>query len=455
MNDFSYDTPPQAPDVERAVLSAMLFEREAIDIASESIGKVECFYKPANALIYRTCLELYIQNAPVDQLTVTERLREKGVLYQCGGEAHIAGLGGEITGAANVAYHCGILKEKAILRKVIAVTTSVSGMCHDPAAKSADIINTLQGNILLLQDKRGEEKSCKPISEYMTEAYTTIIRRNESDKVTGVPSGITRLDWVIDGFQNGDLYLLAGRPGEGKSALAGQIAMYAAENGYPTGVFALEMKGRDYGIRFMAAKARRNLSPRAIRQERITENEWMRLGNACSQISKYPLYIDQTTGLSISQVYARTRQMIDRYRIKFLMVDYLQLMSGEGGEENREKEVSHISRGLKGIAKNLNIPVLALSQLSRKAVDSDFKRPRLSDLRESGALEQDADAVMFIYDPDPKVKEKMNFRDENGMDVTHLDGVRVIIVEKDRQGEIGDVWTYWKKEHVSFHNLEY
>jgi replicative DNA helicase len=375
------------------------------------------------------------------------------MLDRIGGEIAVASLAGEITSSANVAYHCRMLREKLYLRKLLTAAQTMKSLCLEPAASPESITGLIQSHLLSIMD-RAENKPYRQVADYMHEAYETIVRRAESETVTGVPTGIARLDLTLDGLQPGDLSILAARPKDGKSALGGQIAVHAAEQGFPVGVFALEMKGRDMGIRFMSSKARRNLSPKAIRENKPNSQEWKRLSDVAAEISALPVFIDDTSGLSISQVYAKARRMQRDFDMKLLIVDYLQLMSGEGNEQSREREIAHISCGLKGIAKTLNIPVLALSQLSRKAVESEYRRPRLSDLRESGAIEQDADNVIFIFNPPPDTKTGIPDR-KGHIPLTYTDPVRELIVEANRHGEVGSVFVYWQKEHVMFYNLEY
>ncbi len=448
---FGGSTPPQAPDMERAVLSAMLFEREAIGIAIETIGKAEdCFYKPANALLFRAITDLYDENFPVDQITVTERLRQRGVLEQVGGEAAVASLAGEITGAANVAYHCRILKEKAFLRKIIAVTTSVRGMCLEDTAQPADILNNLEENIFRLSEMRST-KGYVAIGDTVNHAYSEIIRRSESKEgLTGVDTGFEQLNRLTAGWQPSDLIILAGRPSMGKTAFALDLAKNAAAKGCPVGVFSLEMSSVQLVMRMLYNEGRFDGSTMNIKSQR--PEDWTRLSDACARLQKYPIYIDDTPGLSIMEFSAKAKRLRNERDIQFLIVDYLQLMQGSS-RESRQQEISSISRGMKVLAKELDIPILALSQLSRSLEQrgGDHK-PMLSDLRESGAIEQDADIVMFIYRASVYgINPEYQISDQN----VDPSDVAEIIVRKQRNGPIGTVLLHWINQHMKFNSFKY
>lgn len=448
---FTGITPPQAPDIERAVLGAMLFDRTAIGIAIEEIGRVEdCFYKTANAIIFRTITDLYDENFPVDQLTVTERLRQRGVLDQVGGEATVASLAGEITSAANVPYHCRILKEKAFLRRIIAVTTSARGMCAVDTADPAVILSTLEENIFRLAELRSS-KDYEAISDTVHTAYSEIIRRSETkDGLTGVDTGFERLNNLTAGWQPSDLIILAGRPSMGKTAFALDLVKNAASKGFPVAMFSLEMAAVQLVMRMLYNEGRFDGSSLNIKNQR--PEDWTRLSNACARLQELPIYIDDTPGLSITELSAKAKRLKNERGIRLLVVDYLQLMQGSS-RESRQQEISSISRGMKILAKELEIPVIALSQLSRSLEQrAGDHRPLLSDLRESGAIEQDADIVMFIYRASVYgLNPEYQISDQN---VSPSD-VAEIIVRKQRNGPIGTVLLHWTNQYMKFNSFDY
>ncbi len=443
--------PPQALDIERTVLGAMFFEREAIGIAVEELGKVEdAFYKPAHAIMFRAITDLYDENFPVDQLTVTERLRQRGVLEQVGGENALASLAAEVTSAANVSYHCRILKEKAFLRKLIAVSTSVRNLCFNDTANPADILNTFEENIFRLSEMRST-KGYAVLGDTVHHAYAEIIRRSETKEgLTGVDTGFDRLNHLTAGWQPSDLIILAGRPSMGKTAFALDLCKNAAAKGVPVAIFSLEMSSVQLVMRMLYNEGRFDGSSLNIKSQRA--EDWTRLSDACSRLQSYPMYIDDTPGLSIMELSAKAKRLKNERDIQLLVVDYLQLMQGSS-RESRQQEISSISRGLKILAKELNIPVIALSQLSRSLEQrAGDHKPMLSDLRESGAIEQDADIVMFIYrasvygiNPDYRIQDQ----NVDAADVAE------IIVRKQRNGPIGTVLLHWISQHMKFGSFEY
>lgn len=457
MTETGNVTLPQAPDIERAVLGAMMFEREAIDIAIETLGEKDVFYKPAHGIIFRAMVDLATQGAPVDMLTVSDILRQRGVLDQIGGEAVIGSISGEITSAANIAFHCRLLKEKYALRELILLTTSIRNHCYENDADPNNIAKILQDGIIHITEHTSI-KDARNIRDCAFEAIDLLQRRIFSEKITGIPTGLTRLDWLLDGWQPGDMYILAGRPKEGKSALAGNFSVAAAKAGFPVIIYNLEMKGRDTVLRIVSGECKRNLSPLSLRRNKPGKDELGHIIDIFGAVSNLPIWIDETAKITVSQILARTRRLQREHDIKLVIVDYLQLMGSDENARNREQEVSKISGGLKAIAKTLNIPVIALSQLTREP-SRDKRVPELHDLRESGSLEQDTDNAMFIWNPPDKEKmkllEKYDFRFSTGIPVNEMDKLRQILVKANRHGEIGGIYTYFNKDILSFYDLEY
>lgn len=443
--------PPQTPDIERAVLGAMLLEHEAIGIAVEMLSKeTDGFYKPANSLVFRAITDLYDNGHPVDQLSVSQRLKEQGQLDSVGGEISIASLAGETGSAANVRYHCQILKEKALLRKMITVTTAIRNKCFEDAANPTDILNTLEEHIMNLADMRSS-KDFDVISEKVYDAHDEIVRRTEAKGgVTGVTSGFERLDMLTSGWQNSDFIVLAGRPSMGKTALALDFAKNAASKGVPVGIFSLEMSSLQLVMRLLFNEGRFNGS--SLQKKKPDSRDWTRLSDACSRLAKYPIYIDDTPGLSSIELISKARRLKAEKDVGLIIVDYLQLMQGTS-RESRQQEISSISRALKLIAKDLNIPVIVMSQLSR-AIEQrgGDHRPMLSDLRESGAIEQDADVVMFIYRASVYgLEQNYTINEQN----VSQEDVAEIIIRKQRNGPTGTVLLHWIKENTIFSEFTY
>jgi len=443
---------PQVPDIERAVLGAMLLDKEAIGIASEILAREDdCFYKPAHSLIFRVITDLYDnERSPVDQLTVTELLRSRGQLESVGGEETIAALAGETTSAANIRYHCQLLKEKALLRRIISITATVRNSCYQDSANPGDILNALEESIVTLSDFR-TSRGYWPIADKIYEAHEKIVQKAETpDALTGVASGFRRLDNLTAGWQNADLVILAGRPSMGKTALALEFVKNAAGKGVPVGLFSLEMNVTQLVMRMLFNEGRFDGS--SLHKRKPDPGEWTRLSDACTRLEKYPIFIDDTPGISTIELSAKTKRLKKERNIGLVVVDYLQLMQGTS-RESRQQEISSISRGLKNLSKELDIPVIALSQLSR-AIEQrgGDHRPVLSDLRESGAIEQDADVVMFIYRASVyNLETEYQIREQS----VSAGEVAEIIIRKQRNGPVGTVLLHWIKEQMKFGEFDY
>ena len=442
-------TPPQTSDIERAILGAMLIDRDAVGKAIELINE-ESFYKPVHQAVFRVLTDLYDRNIPIDQLTVAENLRQRGQLDSVGGETAITALMNETGSAANIEYHCEILKEKALLRKIITVTSSIQNMCFDEKADPSVVMDNLEANVYSLFGMR-HSRSTEILSDIVEKAHTEIIRKSEAkDSLTGIDTGFKQLNKLTAGWQNSDLIILAGRPSMGKTALALDCAKNAAAKNVPVGIFSLEMSSVQLVMRMLFNEARFDGSSLTTHKKR--QDDWTRLNDACSRLYNYPIFIDDTPGLSSLELSAKAKRLKAEHNIGLIIVDYLQLMEGTS-KESRQQEISSISRSLKALAKELEIPIMALSQLSRALEQrGGDHRPLLSDLRESGAIEQDADVVMFIYrasvyglNPDYTIMEE------------HIspEDVAEIIVRKHRNGPIGTILLHWIKENTKFSEFIY
>lgn len=428
--------PPQAPDIERAVLGAMLFETDAIDIAVEKLN-TDAFYKPAHFIIFEAIKTLRNENCAVDQLTVVEELRKRGALDQVGGESAIASLSGEITSSANISYHCDILNEKAALRKFIAITTSARNQCYQDGTDPDEIAAQLYLQSVAVMDNR-DIKPYRVLSDVVHESFAWIVKKSEQRGTMGIPTGIYILDKYTDGWQEQDLIIIKGDTGQGKSALAtNRFACKAGECGIPTAVFNLEMSAVQMGVRLISGSARIDLSE--VQYNQPTPEEWTGISNACGRLTNYPIYIDETPGLSIGQISAKVRRLQRDRDIRLVIVDYLQLMEGKSDSQNREREVASISRSLKLLAKSMKIPVIALSQVNE-----------MGKSRESRAIEQDADKVILIEQPNED--DKIQLRNDLGCD---NENIRVLFLQKNRGGKTGRVFVTWVPEHVNFYDLAY
>jgi replicative DNA helicase len=434
----------------------MLFEREACEIAQDQIT-AECFYGPVNQLVFKACIDLFNQNAPVDQLSVTELLRQRNQLDSIGGEAHIASLAGEITGAANVEYHCSILKEKLFLRRLRVLGHALKTMVEQEQATGADIAANMVENLYGLLEA-GTPHEYRSAKEFIPDAFTELERRYSGKGYTGILTGLSELDLLLEGFMPDKLYIVAGKTSQGKTALALNFALTVARTGYPVGMFSLEMGDTELGMRLLANDS--GVSTANVRSADFPPDGWNRISDAAGRLYDLPFYVNDLPGLSIAQIRSKVTRMIREKGIKLLIVDYLQLMTGDGAE-SRRLEIEAISRGLKLIAKAYHIPVIALSQLSRKADESDTRRPRLSDLRESGSIEQDADVVIFLHEPtdEEKMKAEVGPLPDHGHDPAgniipgQRANIREILVRKNRGGKRGFLYSYFHPDRLKFYDL--
>jgi replicative DNA helicase len=395
--------PPQALEIERAVLGALMLEKDALSKVIDAL-KPEIFYKPAHQEIFKAILSLFQDSEPIDILTVTQQLRRMavGALEACGGPAYISDLTSQVASAANIEYHAHIIKQAFIQRELIQLCSKVEKEAYEDTKDVFDLLDETEQKLYQLSSDnlRKESQSIEQI------AYATIKQlealRLKGDGVTGITSGFKRLDELTAGWQKSDLVIIAARPAMGKTAFVLSVARNASViDKKPVALFSLEMSATQLVQRLLCSEA--ELDAQRVRTGRLEDFEWQQLNSRIGNLSKAPLYIDDTPGLSIYDLRAKCRRLKAERGIEMVIIDYLQLMEGEKTRSgNREQEISGISRALKKLAKELNIPVIALSQLSR-AVETrsgQQHRPMLSDLRESGAIEQDADMVIFLYRPE-------------------------------------------------------
>lgn len=435
--------PPQAVDVEMSVLGAMLLEKEAISRALEILDET-AFYKPAHQEIFKAIISLFEKNEAADSITVVEELRRMGKLDAIGGPLYISDLTMRVTSAANVEYHAKIVLEKALLRNLITASTEITSRAFNEQDDALDLLDEAENKIFQISEKR-MKKSFLPMKEavFSTMELLESIHGAHSG-VTGVPSGFTALDNMTGGFQNSDLIIVAARPSMGKTAFVLSLARNAAiDHNKSIGFFSLEMSAQQLVLRLICAEAR--VDAHSVRTGRLPEEQWRHLSTRIGKLYNAKIFIDDTPALSILELRAKARRLKAEHNVSMLIVDYLQLMQGPKNAQSREQEISMISRSLKALAKELNIPVIALSQLNRAVETTADKRPTLANLRESGAIEQDADVVLFIHRP-----EKYNILEEAGKSTQ---GIAEIIIGKQRNGPTGEVELAFINQYARFENL--
>lgn len=435
--------PPQAVEVEMSVLGAMLLEKEAISRALEILDET-AFYKPAHQEIFKALISLFEKNEAADSITVVEELRRMGKLDAVGGPLYISDLTMRVTSAANVEYHAKIVLEKALLRNLITASTEITSRAFNEQDDALDLLDEAENKIFQISEKR-MKKSFLPMKEavFSTMELLESIHGAHSG-VTGVPSGFTALDNMTGGFQNSDLIIVAARPSMGKTAFVLSLARNAAiDHNKPIGFFSLEMSAQQLVLRLICAEAR--VDAHSVRTGRLPEEQWRHLSTRIGKLYNAKIFIDDTPALSILELRAKARRLKAEHNVSMIIVDYLQLMQGPKNAQSREQEISMISRSLKALAKELNIPVIALSQLNRAVETTADKRPTLANLRESGAIEQDADVVLFIHRP-----EKYNILEEAGKSTQ---GIAEIIIGKQRNGPTGEVELTFINQYARFENL--
>lgn len=439
--------PPQAIELEEAVLGGIMLEKDAI-IEVIDILKPESFYKEEHQKIYKAIVDLFAANKAIDLLTVTEELKRQKLLEEVGGRAYLSYLTSKVVTAAHIDYHARIVQQKFIQRELIRVSSEILSKAYDESIDVNDLLdfseselfNVVQGNI---------KKETARINTLIKEAITEIEEASKKeDNLSGIPSGFTKLDRLTGGWQKSDLIIVAARPSMGKTAFILTMARnMAVEHNKSVAIFSLEMSALQLVNRLIVAET--ELPSDKIRNGKLAPYEWDQLDYKLKRLIDAPIFIDDTPAISIFELRAKCRRLKRQHNIDVVIIDYLQLMTGAPeAKGNREQEVSTISRALKVIAKELDIPVIAISQLNRSVeVRSGTKRPQLSDLRESGAIEQDADMVIFIHRP-----EKYGFlEDENGRS---LKGVAEIILAKHRNGPIGDIYLRFVEEYAKFVDYE-
>ena len=439
--------PPQAVEVEQAVLGAMLIEKEAVPKALEVLDQ-DSFYRDAHAKIFQAMIALFDKSEPIDVTTVSEELRRRSQLAAVGGPYYLTELTMKVTSAANVESHAYIVLEKAILRRLIEASSEIVKLSYNPAEDPLELLDEAEQKIFQIAERR-LKKTFTSMSKAVAETFEILEKiHGQRGGVIGVPSGFTYLDNLTGGFQPSDLVIIAGRPSQGKTALVLSVARNAAvDHGIPIGFFSLEMSSQQLVLRLLAAEARVNAH--ALRTGRLSDEEWPKLSTKAHKLAEAKIFIDDTPALGILELRAKARRLKAEHNIGLVVVDYLQLMQGPRDAESREKEISMISRSLKALAKELATPVIALSQLSRAVEARSGRRPVLSDLRESGAIEQDADVVIFVHRPEIYGERFL----EDGQ--TPSEGIAEITLGKQRNGPTGQIQLSFIKEYARFENLAF
>ncbi len=442
MSDILADrTPPHNIEAEQAVLGAIFLEQEALVTASEMVTPGD-FYRPAHQRIYQVMVELGERGEPVDLVTVTAELENRKQLEDVGGVSYLTDLANSVPTAANAEYYCRIIEQKGVLRQLIRTATKIVTDGYNQSEDLGHLLSDAERGIMQLSQKRSKG-GFQHIKNVLMDAYERIESLSTSKgEVTGIPTGYPDLDKMTSGLQKSDLIILAARPSVGKTAFALNVAQnIAARGGKVVAIFSLEMAAAQLVMRMICAEG--NIDAGKIRTGYLEEDDWRKLTMSIGTLSKAPVYIDDTPGVTMPDIRSKCRRLkAEQGEIGLVMIDYLQLISGRGGGDNRQQEVSEISRTLKLMARELNCPVIALSQLSRSVEQRQDKRPMLSDIRESGSIEQDADIVAFLYREDYYDKE------------TEEKNIIEIIIGKQRSGPTGTVKLAFLKEYNKFVSLD-
>lgn len=431
--------PPQNQDAEQAVLAAMMLDKDAIYEAIQII-KEKDFYRETHGILFQTIVELAEQGNPIDLITITERLRKDGNLEKVGGIGYIAEVANSIGTAASVGHYAQMIKEKSLLRNLIKISGNIVNRGYEASEDPEDILDDAERMILEISQGRSRD-GLIPIGEIIESTIEKLeyLHKKKSD-LTGLTSGFKDLDSFTSGWQNSDLIIVAARPAMGKTSFCLNVAQHGALKGNKTvAIFSLEMSREQLVQRMISSTAK--IDQQKLRTGRLYDKEWIALTNAIGPLAEAKIYIDDTPAISVREIRAKTRRLKAEKDLGLIVIDYLQLMSGGKRVESRQQEISEISRSLKALARELDIPIIALSQLSRAVEQSTDKRPSLSHLRESGALEQDADIVMFIY------------RDEYYNPESEKLGIAEIIIAKHRNGPVGTVELSFRKEFTMFGDL--
>jgi replicative DNA helicase len=436
-----HKVPPQNLEAEQSVLGGILLDNMALNAVLEVLDQTD-FYSDAHRKIFAAIIELSNRNEPCDLITLSNILRDQKRMEQVGGTAYLSSLVDNVASAANITYYAKIIKEKSILRRLIGTATEILTQSYDASMDVDHLLDSAEHAIFEISENK-IRPSFFPIRDIIKDSFKTIERLfAKKELITGVATGFDKMDDLTSGLQKSDLIIIAGRPSMGKTAFALNIAQYAAlEMGVPVAIFSLEMAREQLATRMLAAEAR--VDSQRLRKGFLGETDWPKLTTAAGRLSEAPIYIDDTPAITVIEMKAKSRRLKAEAGLGLIILDYLQLMRGSTYKDSREQEISEISRSLKALAKELSLPVIALSQLNRKVEDRTNRRPQMADLRESGAIEQDADLIAFIY------RDEVYNRSEDNPEK----GIAEIIIGKQRNGPTGIVKLAFQEKYTRFENL--
>jgi replicative DNA helicase len=438
---ISPQPPPRDQGAERAVLGAILLNPDTLDQVLENRLQTTDFSQPAHRLLFDCFTDLAREGKAVDVVTVTGHLEGRAKLEAIGGFSYLNGLSSAVPSIANLPHYVSVVQEKAMLRRLLTITHEISEGVYSGENSAEANLEAAEAKIFGLRDARGGSRMAA-LADVVTAVYSQLKERAENPtEVTGIPTGFRDLDVLLAGLQNSDLIIVAARPAMGKTAFALNLVTHAAlRHKSSVAVFSLEMAKEQLATRMLISEGR--ISGNRMRTGKLGIDDWPALMEATERLSEARVFIDDPPAMTVSAIRSKCRRLAAQHGLDLIVVDYLQLMRGDGSEHSREQEISSISRGLKSLAKEMQVPVIALSQLNRGVEQRADKRPLMSDLRESGAIEQDADVIMFLY------------RDEVYNKSPDNQGMAEILVRKQRNGTIGEVELAWRAEYARFENFE-
>ncbi|PLX45426.1 MAG: replicative DNA helicase [Deltaproteobacteria bacterium] len=444
--------PPHNIEAEVSVLGAILLNNDTLSHVSDFLSK-EDFYRTGHQIIYGIMQKMSDRGEPIDIVTLVDALRAGELLERIGGAPYISDLTGQVPSLDNAVHHAKIVERLAALRRLIQTALTIADEGYQSANEVDEYLDRAEQAIFdaASQDKKSDTPSMNQLVRESLKKLEDLFSRKEM--ITGVPSGFYDLDDLMAGLQPSDLVIVAGRPGMGKTSFVLNIAQHAAgKEGIPVAFFSLEMSKEQLVMRMLSSEAR--INSQSLRRGMLSAQDWPKLSQAAGVLAETPIFIDDTPAISTMELRAKARRLFREHKIGLLIVDYLQLMRGNGKHDMREQEISEISRSLKGLAKELNIPVVALSQLNRGVEQRPNKRPLISDLRESGAIEQDADVIMFVYREEVYTRQEMTKRGDDSEIPADVLGKAEIIVGKQRHGPTGDVNLLFDGKYTRFANLD-